>query len=194
MGSRAQTGHLAFLNALQLDADERISDDLRKNLRILAEKENVDAYELKWVNTNPEGDMFILGKKIELYKPIFFRKNKLINEGIVHEPTRTTGKLARAEYELHHDHVYTNKNTMRSVYSKKEKLWPKIDAQYRIEIGKASKSRWFYLAKAPLWFVLYVLYYSIYQKYIFAGKRGIVMSFYKGLYNFRLNYNLYKFK
>lgn len=176
---------------LQLDADERVSDELKKNLRALAEADGIDAYEFRWLHQ--AGDLFVFGQQKKSYKPVFFRKSKLINEGIVHEPTRTSGVLVRSEYVLHHDQAI-DPSIVNANLPKKLRLWPKIDAEYRIDNGKALHSKWLYLAKAPVWFVAYILFYYVYQLYIFGGKRGLQDGFNKAMYNFRLNYYLFKLK
>lgn len=175
--------------ALQLDADESLSPELQKQLRKLTEQKDIDAYAFRWSDVN---DIMILGKKLKKYKPVFFRKSKLINEGIVHEPTRTTGTMIKSELVLNHEPLATNFDP--AVYAKKVHRWVIIDAQSRVERGLTPGSRWFYLAKAPLWFVVYLLYYYLWLGYILGGRKGLQMGFFHAQYNFNLYYNIFKMK
>ena len=174
---------------LQLDADESISEDIKKNLRKLAEQEAVDAYAFRWLDND---DISIFGRKVKRYKPVFFRKSKLINEGIVNEPTKTSGMLQRSELILIHEPEQQLMTA--SVYEKKINRWSCTDAKYRIEHNKAPHSHWFYLIKAPVWFFVYIIYYYVFKLYLLAGVRGIQLGFFHAKYNFKLNYLLFKFK
>ena len=174
---------------LQLDADESLSQELQQQLRKLAKQESIDAYAFRWSDVN---DIMILGKKLKKYKPVFFRKSKLLNEGIVHEPTRTSGAMITSELVLNHEPLATNFDP--AVYAKKVHRWVLIDAQSRVERGLAPGSRWFYLVKAPVWFIAYLLYYYLWLKYILGGRMGLQMGFFHAQYNFNLYYQIFKMK
>lgn len=174
----------------QIDADERLSNELCLQLRSLACDSSVDAYAFRW--EDPE-EVCIFGIfPIKKYKPCFFRKSKISFSGLVHEPTGTSGILCRSELLLLHrpgvllsDHV---------VFKKKTEYWSRIAAKTLVEKDLVRLPAFFYAFKAPVWAMVYLLFYLVFRLHMFAGKNGWWVAKYHATYNFLLNYNIYKLK
>ena len=172
---------------LQIDADERLSQEAQKKLHELTNQNTIDAYAFRW--EDPE-EVKILGLwPIKKYKPILFRKNKIKFTGLVHEPTGTSGKLTRTELVLEH-----NPSPMSDpmVFRRKTRHWASVAAETLIKRKLAEKPAVFYLIKAPVWAALYFFIYFILKLHILGGKNGWTTTKYHATYNFLKNYYIYK--
>ena len=108
---------------LQIDADERLSDDLQNKLPKLVSLKT-DAYSFRWIVKNTSS------KRYCLYKQILFRKNKMYYVGLPHFQGETKGSYEKIDLELQHDFaVYNTTLKIFSHYFKKNKNWGKISAQ-----------------------------------------------------------------
>jgi len=177
---------------LQIDADEYLSQGIRKNLRKLAQDKSVDVYAFLWE--------VISGTKVlrpvgfaRSYRPCFYRKGSLIYKGdTFHEIPRIKGRRRNLELVLHHRPLYDNYSL--AVFRKKWLGWAHSQAGLMIKNRKAGKPAIYYLFKAPLWFVLYFCYYFFYSLGFLHGLTGFRISFVHGLYNFYLNLYIFRLK
>ena len=168
---------------LWIDQDERLSPQLQKNMRKLAERKDVDAYSFVWPTKYGDKNL-TKGVFANLGKTVFFRKKALVNfRGLPNEAIRVKGEVVRTKYALIHLqegerdtlHVFFNR-TLRIV---------RIHADQLIKKKVATKPAPWYLIKAPLWFFLYLGYYYV-LKGAFRTKADISISFQHALYNFYL--------
>ncbi len=172
---------------LQIDADESLSKELQQALRQLTQTRNVDAYAFRW--EDPE-EIRILGiLPIKKYKPCLFRKNKISFSGLVHEQTKTSGKLIKSELLLNHK---PRPMTNPAVFKRKTRHWAMAAAKILLERNLAKKPAIFYLIKAPVWGIIYLFIYLFIKGYILGGKNGLLMARYHATYNFLVNYYLFK--
>jgi glycosyltransferase involved in cell wall biosynthesis len=107
---------------LQIDADEFLSNELKRNLRSLAERDNIDGFYFRWRLFNQRSSRYCCSGKS--YKAIFFRKSKLYFLGVPHFSLSTRGKIEKSELVL--CHVY-KKLTLFKRFLKYRK-WAKIQA------------------------------------------------------------------
>jgi glycosyltransferase involved in cell wall biosynthesis len=109
---------------LRIDADEFLSEDLRKNLRNLAADSAVDAYDFVW----PYWD----GKKKIThgwpYKRCLFRRNKISFLGLPHFVPQVNGTVKIKDYVLEHQPLYNNYSF--KIFRQKWLGWAKIHASY----------------------------------------------------------------
>jgi len=107
---------------LLIDADERLSPKLNKNIRKLIEMK-ADAYSFKWVAE-------INGKKSNfLTKQVLFRKSKMYSIGLPHVQCETRGLLSKSELVLvHESSEFNSKYKLLKMYLNKDKKWGKVTA------------------------------------------------------------------
>lgn len=89
---------------LQIDADEFLSEGLKKEMRGLASREEVDAYEFLW----PLWDGVKYITKRWPHKRCFFRKDRVSFLGIVHFVAEINGKIQKNDLFLEHRPDYNN--------------------------------------------------------------------------------------
>ena len=180
---------------LAVDADEVVSPKLRKNLRKLvinADKDHVNGYELYWPFYEKgvrvtNGPIFCYSHKLNL-----FRKSKAKISGVCHDWYKVTGTIKKTELELDHPQIY-NSYSYRNWFKKN---LPRIraDALYRVNYGHAKRNFLFYLFKAPLWFVLYFMYFFSLKKFFIHRELGMRLSLQFAIYNFLLYYSVFEIK
>lgn len=107
----------------QIDADERLSTELQKELRNLVADQEVDAYSFNWVaNIN---DI----KSYWLTKRVLFRKNKMYALGIPHIQAETRGKEKYIDLDLLHDTTeYNSPTELLKKYIEKDRKWGMVTA------------------------------------------------------------------
>lgn len=175
---------------LQIDADEFLSDELRLHLKELTQDSSVDAYSLLWEDPD---DLFYFGIwPFKQYKSCLFRKSKIIFTGLVHEQAKTSGRLSRSEFLLHHRPKIKTSDPV--VFKRKTRQWGDAAARTLISKGLATHSAYFYLLKAPLWGLFYLFYYLFVKGFIFCGKNGRRVTRVHMTYNFWRYYCLYEYK
>ncbi len=112
---------------LQIDADEYLSLELQKNLRILAENKAAAAYEFIW----PLWDGKNIRGSLWPSKRCFFRRDKLSFLGLPHFVAEISGPVISSPLVLGHEPKYDNYQW--SVFKSKWLPWAKIQAQYYLK-------------------------------------------------------------
>lgn len=107
---------------LQIDADEFLSTNARKNLRKLIKSNKADGYEFLWPHW--DGKRYLTKKTP--YKICLFKKEKLSFLGILQESPRIKGKVLKVNLKLEHKPTYNN-FTFKNFITKYLK-WIKIQA------------------------------------------------------------------
>ncbi len=187
-------GHFNFIkdNArndwiIIVDADEYFSDELREKLPELLSDEIVSCYELYWPTCYRDRQLK-LGIDRKFYKRVMFRKKDVDFKGYLHESRKVSGIVKKIDIPLIHR---PSSDIFSSEYLAKKVEWAKVGAKMRSET-QTLKSRYYYLFKAPIWFIFYVLYYLIARAYLISGRLGINYALTFAKYNFYLNIYLYK--
>jgi len=91
---------------LWIDADEVLSQELRKNIKDLVEDSDVDLYYFIWPYTNGVRPLSI---SIEHpYRACLARRCKLYHYGLPHEPLRTYGNIKKVPFIMEHRPTYNN--------------------------------------------------------------------------------------
>lgn len=110
---------------LFIDADERLSPQLSKNIRRLINQKNVDAYSFLW-------QAEITGKKSRfLYKLILFRKSMLYQIGLPHFQPETKGRVCMKNYALLHEiKQFNSPIDLLKSYFQKDIKWAKVTARF----------------------------------------------------------------
>ncbi len=89
---------------LQIDADEFLSPELKKNLRNLIENKDIDAYSFVWPLWN--GKQYIT--KGFPQKKVLFRKNKMYYFSFPGKDPGTYGNFVQSDLVLEHQPLYNN--------------------------------------------------------------------------------------
>ncbi len=172
---------------IYIDADEYLSEGLKKNLRKLCESKDVDGYGLRhetMVNFKPL-------KKVG-YRLCLFRKSKAYAKGYIHEAVTVKGKIKNVDFLLHHRPLYNNYTF--KTFSTKWMNWARIQARDMIEDGRANYPGLLYL---PASFAIAVFVFFrdlLFSHGIANGFAGLKLSLMQGLYNFAVYWNIFKNK
>jgi glycosyl transferase family 2 len=108
---------------LNIDADEFLSDELRANLRRLAEDGSVDGYAFLWKLW--DGRRYIT--EHGPYKLVMFRRSKTRMVGLIHAPERVEGRVVELPLHLEHRPSYNN-YTLHTIATKWRR-WAEIQAR-----------------------------------------------------------------
>lgn len=157
---------------LYIDADERVSDELRQNIlsTVLQSKSPVPfaAFRIKRKN-------FYLGNhpwpKIELLERLFYKRALEGWYGKLHETARVNGKIGELDGNLFH---FTHADL--SAMLEKTIRWSQIEAQLRFDAGHP---------KIVSWRLLRVMLTGFFDSYFKqggwkAGTMGLIESIYQG--------------
>ena len=187
---------------LQIDADEYLSEELRKNIRLLAENEAVAAYEFAW----PLWDGKRVISSFWPRKRCFFRKNRVSFLGLPQFVAEVKGKIKPSDLVLGHEPEYNNYKWRK--FKTKWLPWAKIQAEYylkdfsAIEKFNYSESDWPRLVKLrkkiPL-LILPVDFMLVFFRTLLAGayRQGLIgfkTALMQGAYRAAVDYYLYKLK
>jgi len=112
---------------LRIDADEFLSQNLGKNLRILTRREEADAYEFIWPIWNGKKYTTIAWPR----KTCFFRKKAIRFLGIPHAGIEVSGKIIKTKLVLNHQPGYDNLSYR--IFKTKWKSWAKRQAEYYLK-------------------------------------------------------------
>lgn len=175
---------------LAIDADERLTEGLRDNIRDLVKKD-VDGYAFKW-NFYDKGKLITKGPLSKNYRLCLFRRKKTKGPHKVHEWYQVNGRIINSDYVLDHKQPYDNW-TMKGFF-RKTKKWVKNDAKQRIESNSAQMFALLYIFKGLIWFGLLLPYFFIYKKLFLHGELGFRISLQNALYNLMLYYHVFKIK
>ncbi|HMO82814.1 MAG TPA: glycosyltransferase family 2 protein [Candidatus Paceibacterota bacterium] len=109
---------------LQLDADERLSPELKNNLPKIISNENADAYSFNWVAE-------VGGRRTTfLRKQFLFRKKKMYLIALQHFQAETYGILSHLNYDMLHDtSEFDSPFALLIRYIKKDYAWGVITAK-----------------------------------------------------------------
>lgn len=152
---------------LYVDTDERVSDELKKNIQQAVVSENYAAYKLQRKN-------FYLGRhpwpKIEQLERLFVKSSLKKWYGDLHETAEVSGKIGLLDGYLYH---FTHRD-LQSMLAKTIE-WSKVEAQLRFD------------AKHPKivpWRLIRVMITAFWNSYITqggfrAGTMGLIESMYQ---------------
>jgi glycosyltransferase involved in cell wall biosynthesis len=178
---------------LWIDQDERLPENLQKDLRDLAnsaESKDAAAYSFLWpvkyINSNVTKGYFAHERKT-----VFFRKNAATYGGMPNELVTIKGKILPTDYRLIHLQE-GERNTLRAFFKRTRRIVG-IHADQLIKKGLVPNCAVFYFFKAFLWFFLYLAYYYVLKR-AWKTKADISMSFQLALYNFFLYWYVFKKK
>jgi len=179
---------------LTVDADEILSLAAQKQLRNLvkdADKNDINAYGLHWPFYD-KNRRITKGSLAKNHKVVLMRKSKTTCSGIIHDWYKVKGKTKMLSLEL--DHQQPGDNWSMRTFFKKNAPRTLVDARYRVQKGYAPHNLLAYLAKAPVWFVLYFAYYFILKKLFLYRGLGLRLSLQFALYNYLLFYHIFTVK
>ena len=187
---------------LQIDADEYLSLDLKKNLRFLVSRSNVSAYEFLW-------PLWDGSKRITLkwpYKRCLYRKSKMSFLGIPQYVVDVKGVIMKSNFILEHRPNYNNftweyfkkKSLKRAknhaqTYLQDFNQIPKFNYHDNNWPLKIKLRRKFPLLLAPLEFLI------TFTKVLISGawNNGCIgwkVAIKHGAYRFMVNYYIFKVK
>lgn len=173
-----------------VDGDEYFSDDLREHLGELILDKHVNCYDVYWP-TYYGNRKLSLGLDRKFYKRVLFRKKYVVFEGYLHEKRQVKGLVKKTEYALIHRPPH---DIFSKEYLKKKSKWANTAARMMESAGKATHSKYYYLIKAPFWFIIYLFYYLILRMYFLSGVAGVRYSLTFAKYNYNLNIAFYNIK
>ncbi|MBI2137105.1 glycosyltransferase [Candidatus Woesearchaeota archaeon] len=179
---------------LTVDADEILTPPLRRRLRRLvddADKESINGYAFYWPFYD-KGVRITKGPLSRGYKLVLFRKSATVCTGVIHDWYHVAGRVRQLDLELDHRQPADNW-TFRSFFRKNVPRTV-VDARYRVEKGFAGRFVLWYLFKAPLWFVLYFFYTFFLTRLFLNGYIGFRMAVQLALYNFFLNWHIFRIR
>lgn len=107
---------------LKMDADEYLSDDLKKNIKNLAQNDKIDLYNFVWPIWN--GKEYITNGWP--YKGFLFRKSKIGFLDKYHFPLSTVGTSSNADFVMEHKPLYNNYDP--KIFKTKTIKWCKLQA------------------------------------------------------------------
>lgn len=183
---------------LRIDADEYLSQGLRRKIRNLIHDESTDAYGFLWKIW--DGEKYIT--KDFPYKRVMFRKNKCYYIEFLHKALQTFGKVKELKLVLEHKPRYNNFTL--DVVQKKWKKWAKIEAEYYFQeefntwncsedikntFVREIKNRRALanLLFCPLWFI-YSFAKSFFTTKFYKSLGTWKIAFYQGIYAWYLCY------
>lgn len=168
---------------LWIDQDEQLSPELKKNIRNLIEREDVDAYSFRWP-VKYKNKNLAQGFFSRVQKTVLFRKKALAGfHGLPNEEIHVRGKKINTPYVLLHEQE-GERNTLKVFFTKTLRI-VRIHADQMIKKKLAVKPAPWYFFKAFIWFFLYLGYYYVLKGAI-RTKADISISFQLALYNFFL--------
>lgn len=175
---------------LWIDADEYLSEELRKELRNLAKDKDVSGY--KFAYEVPYKNKVL--KRIGLgnaYRVCFFRKDRYSMKGIIHERPAIKGGIKKVNLLLKHRPLY-NPHCLKA-FKKKDIKWAYIQAQRYVKDGNAKYPAFFYVFRGICLFI-FVISRGILRGSFLNGFPGLKISFLEALYNYYVNWYIFKVK
>ena len=128
---------------LQIDADEFLSAELKRNLKNLVSQEQIDGFSFRWRLYEPNKKKYTFGPRE--YKPVLLRKQKMYFIGVPHYQLTSRGKIVKSELVL--AHLFKQKEFFRKRF-KITKNWARLQAKYltkkfeELESFQASEVDW----------------------------------------------------
>ncbi len=173
---------------LWIDQDERLTPALRKNIRKLIARKDVDAYTFRWPVKYCDANL-TKGNFSRVQKRALFRKSAITRfHGLPNETVQVKGKVVDTNYRLIHIQE-GERGTLRAFFKRDVRI-TRIHADQLIKKKLATKPALWYLLKAPLWFLLYLGYYYVLMLAFFT-KADISTSFQHALYNLLLYWHVF---
>ena len=190
---------------LQIDADEVLSEELRKELRSLVECADVDLYCFIWPFTDGNRSLTVTIR--HPYRPCLARRNKLYFYGLPDECFQTYGRRKKVPLLLEHRPLYNNYtwHKFRTKWLPNARLrarliWkdPEEIPCYGIEdrqslVKHLSGYRRHPLLRMPLIFLRFLAYH-LYKGMWRIGPIGLKISLMSALDNARVSYYVFKYR
>lgn len=168
---------------LWIDQDERLPANLRKDMRKLVARDDVNAYSFLWPVKYANANL-TKGYFSKVQKTVLFRKKALLDfRGLPNEMIRVKGKTMPTTYRFIHLQE-GERNTLKVFFAKTLRI-VRIHADQMVKKKLVTKPAPWYLLKAFLWFFLYCGYYYVLHLTIFR-RSDISIAFQLALYNFFL--------
>lgn len=178
--------HAAGPWILALDADEYLSDDLRKDLRTLASDPSYWAFYFRRTNFCGEKRVrFGYGAIDSLLR--LYRKQGSFYAGKVHEKVVTQGPAKRTRLRIVHRQPYDNYNG--ESFRRKWLPYAAIESR-EVALARGNKAL-ACLALAPVGFVFVLLRDLVLLGGILEGWRGLKMAYRRALYRYVLYVRLF---
>ncbi len=176
---------------LQIDADEYLSEELRNNLKSLAQDNNIDAYEFLWPLWNG-----ITHSSINWpYKRCFYRKKNFLYLGIPNFVAEVMGNIKKCSFTLEHQPNYNNYTW--DNFKTKWLKWAKLQATFYlrnfkdIEKYNYQKEDWSLKVKLRKRFPLLLIPPEFIITFIKTLKDGAYKEFFVG-YKFAFIFGIYR--
>lgn len=112
---------------LMIDADEYLSNELRREIHSLVRERDIDLFCFIWPYTKKDGITPFSAKIKHRYRACLARVSKLYFLGIVHQPLRTYGKVKKVPLVLYHAPGY-DQFDLRTFLRRRIK-WARLAAQ-----------------------------------------------------------------
>jgi acetyltransferase-like isoleucine patch superfamily enzyme/glycosyltransferase involved in cell wall biosynthesis len=186
---------------LVLDADERLSDELRQAIPFLINDDRFDAYEFIWPLY--DGGRVICNSWPN--KKALFRKSKIKYIDFPQAEVSTNGNIRRTGLTLKHEPDYNNFTYERFI--RKWVRWAKIQAKLTLKdfsdvpkLGYDTQKNWtknfLFKRNHPELFILYGLYdaFKSFKSGAYENKYALKAAFMWGLYNAIVYYYVSKEK
>ncbi|HIJ02229.1 glycosyltransferase [Candidatus Woesearchaeota archaeon] len=176
---------------LWIDQDERLGDDIKKNIRKLIEADDVDAYSFIWPvkykNKNLSKGFFS-----KVSKRVLFRKNAINDfRGLPNETLHVRGRTVNTDYRMIHLQQ-GERNTLHIFFTRTLRI-VHIHAEQLAKKKITRKIFIWYFFKAFIWFFLYLGYYYVWKR-AFTTQADRSISLQLALYNFFLYLYVTKIK
>ena len=175
---------------LWIDADEYLSEELKRELKNLSTKKGISGYEFAY-------EVVYQGKTLKrigpgnAYRPCFFRKDSFTMKGIVHESPKIIGKVKRLDLLLHHRPPYDRYGF--STFKNKDLKWAQIQSKIYVKENKATYPSIFYIFKGIGLFI-FVMSRGILHGSFLNGYPGMKILFLNAVYNYYVNWYIFKLK
>lgn len=189
---------------LQIDADEFLSVELKKELRNLIKVKKVDAYSFVWPLWN--GVKYITDKFP--HKKVLFRKSKMYYFSFPGKDPGTYGVTKESNLVLNHQPMYNNYTL--EVFNSKWRKWIKVHSkffykdtfetfnctnevmnQFRDKIRK--QKRYAKPILAPIWMIQSIIV-AMFRHQYWKSLHTWNVAFLQGLYGYYLCLNIWKYR
>lgn len=189
---------------LQQDADEFLSQKLRKNIKKLVQDQGIDGYSFVW----PIWDGVKYLTKKQPHKNFLFRKNKLYYFAFPGKGMRTYGNQLKSNLIVEHQPLYNNYtlNRFRSKWMK----WIDVHAKFfyrkefdayncneevlnRFQDSIDKQKKYANPVLAPLWMIQSIVVSMLRHGY-WKNIKTWKVAFFQGLYGFYLCIYIWKYR
>ena len=183
---------------LQIDADEFLSEGLKRELKSLTLKNDFDGYKFLW----PVWDGRVYLTKYWPYKLCFYKKDKVSYLANIHSVPEVNGHIGKIKLILEHRPLYNNFSW--DVIKKKWLKWARIHAQVylkdfkKVEKFNYNKNDWPVKVKLrikfPILLIPFEFLLTFFKSLLSGGYKeifGYKYSFMYSIYRVMVNYYIF---